>query len=192
MNSPVRIGSYSLHSYRGPRQVGRAWRIGQVINGMVYKIRTRISWRDLPECYAPWKTVGTRFRHYALGGVFTQALRQVQAPADKAGDIDWLVQIDSTVVRAHQYAATGRKGNQPRVGPVRCVQAAGGADRMLIADSAQFSPSCSLSGERGAARNSGGIRPDSASSTASVPVKAGRLWLRQEVWREADQLAHWD
>jgi hypothetical protein len=31
--------------------------------------------------------------------------------ADEAGDIDWLVQIDSTIVRAHQHAAaTGRKG----------------------------------------------------------------------------------
>lgn len=41
----------------------------------------------------------------------TRALRQIQARADAAGDIDWLVQIDSTIVRAHQpAAATGRKG----------------------------------------------------------------------------------
>ncbi|WP_217245083.1 transposase [Streptomyces sp. AC602_WCS936] len=32
----------------------------QVINGMVYKTRTGISWRDLPERYGPWKTVYTR------------------------------------------------------------------------------------------------------------------------------------
>ena len=83
----------------------------QVINGMVYKIRTGISWRDLPERYGSWQTVYTRFRRYALDGVFTQALRQIQASADAAGDIDWLVQIDSTIVRAHQHAAaTGRKG----------------------------------------------------------------------------------
>ncbi|MER7983904.1 IS5 family transposase [Streptomyces sp. NPDC095817] len=83
----------------------------QVINGMVYKIRTGISWRDLPERYGPWKTVYTRFRRYALDGVFTRALQTVQAHADATGDIDWLVQIDSTIVRAHQHAAaTGRKG----------------------------------------------------------------------------------
>ncbi|KAK1185908.1 IS5 family transposase [Streptomyces sp. NBS 14/10] len=83
----------------------------QVINGMVYKIRAGISWRDLPERYGPWKTVYTRFRRYALAGVFTQALQQIQVRADAEGDIDWLVQIDSTVVRAHQHAAaTGRKG----------------------------------------------------------------------------------
>ncbi|MFZ4142694.1 transposase, partial [Streptomyces griseoincarnatus] len=83
----------------------------QVINGMVYKIRTGISWRDLPERYGPWQTVYTRFRRYASDGVFTRALQQIQARADAAGDIDWLVQIDSTIVRAHQHAAaTGRKG----------------------------------------------------------------------------------
>jgi transposase len=83
----------------------------QVINGVVHKIRTGISWRDLPERYGPWKTVYTRFRRYALDGVFTRALQQIQARADAAGDIDWLVQIDSTIVRAHQHAAdTGRKG----------------------------------------------------------------------------------
>ena len=43
--------------------------------------------------------------------MFTRALQQIQTHADAAGDIDWLVQIDSTIVRAHQHAAaTGRKG----------------------------------------------------------------------------------
>ncbi|MBK3589544.1 IS5 family transposase, partial [Streptomyces sp. MBT57] len=83
----------------------------RIINGMVYKIRTGISWRDLPERYGSWQTVYTRFRRYAIDGVFTRALRQIQTRADAAGDIDWLVQIDSTIVRAHQHAAaTGRKG----------------------------------------------------------------------------------
>ncbi|WP_159024863.1 IS5 family transposase [Streptomyces sp. CB01373] len=77
----------------------------QVVNGTVYKIRTGISWRDLPERYGPSKTVYTRFRRYALAGVFTQALQQIQARSDAASDIDWLVQIDSTIVRAHQHAA---------------------------------------------------------------------------------------
>ncbi|MEU3957849.1 transposase [Streptomyces achromogenes] len=58
----------------------------QVINGMVYKIRTGISWRDLPERYGPWKTVYTRFRRYALDGVFTRALQQIQAHVDAAGE----------------------------------------------------------------------------------------------------------
>ncbi|MEV6297250.1 IS5 family transposase [Streptomyces sp. NPDC051896] len=90
----------------------------QVVNGMVYKIRAGVSWRDLPERYGPWKTVYTRFRRYALAGVFARALQQIQAQADAAGDIDWLVQIDSTIVRAHQHAAaTGRKGGSTQDEP---------------------------------------------------------------------------
>ncbi|WP_442813173.1 hypothetical protein [Streptomyces sp. NBC_01800] len=69
----------------------------------------------MPERYGPWKTVYTRFRGYALEGVFTHALQQVRAQADAAGDIHWLVQIDFTVVHAHQHAATGRQGS--RFGP---------------------------------------------------------------------------
>ncbi|MER6031063.1 transposase [Streptomyces sp. NPDC001851] len=29
----------------------------EIINGMVYKIRTGVSWRALRTCYGPWKTV---------------------------------------------------------------------------------------------------------------------------------------
>ncbi|MFI9255554.1 transposase [Streptomyces sp. NPDC053069] len=71
----------------------------QILNGMVFKIRTGITWRDLPERFGPWKTVYTRFWRYALRGVFARVLQQLQARADKAGNIDWLVQIDSTIER---------------------------------------------------------------------------------------------
>lgn len=74
---------------------------------MVCTIRTGVSWRDLPDRYGPWKTVYTRFRRYALACVFTRALQQIHAQADAADDIDRLVQIDSTVVRAHQHVGTG-------------------------------------------------------------------------------------
>ncbi|NJP74437.1 transposase [Streptomyces sp. C1-2] len=37
----------------------------QVIDEMGYRIRTGISWRDLPERYGPWRTVYTRFRAQA-------------------------------------------------------------------------------------------------------------------------------
>jgi hypothetical protein len=46
-----------------------------------------------------------------LDGVLTRALQHIQARADAAGDIEWLVHMDFTIVRAHQHAAaTGRKG----------------------------------------------------------------------------------
>ncbi|MER6031064.1 hypothetical protein [Streptomyces sp. NPDC001851] len=61
----------------------------------------------------------TRFRRYALNGVFTRALQQIQAQADAAGDIDWLVQIDSTVVRPPARRRYPPKSRQHRIGDVR-------------------------------------------------------------------------
>jgi hypothetical protein len=43
-------------------------------------------------------------------------LQAVQAQADAHGDIDWLVVVDSTIVRAHQHAAGARKGAPARAG----------------------------------------------------------------------------
>ncbi|GAA2606233.1 transposase [Streptomyces axinellae] len=65
----------------------------RVVNGTVHKIPTGVSWRDLPEHFGPRQTVSTRFRRCALDGIFTRALHQIQARADEAGDIDWLVQV---------------------------------------------------------------------------------------------------
>ncbi|OSP23523.1 MULTISPECIES: hypothetical protein [unclassified Streptomyces] len=51
----------------------------------------------------------TRFRKRALDGTFSRMLRAAQAEKDAAGDIQWLVSVDSTVVRAHQHVADGKK-----------------------------------------------------------------------------------
>lgn len=81
-----------------------------VLNGIVRKFRTGTAWRDVPERYGPWHTLHTRFRRWALDGTFERMLQAAQARADAAGEIDWLVSVDSTVVRAHQHAAGARKG----------------------------------------------------------------------------------
>ncbi|MFI0928356.1 IS5 family transposase [Streptomyces sp. NPDC021012] len=82
----------------------------RVLNGIVWKFRTGTAWRDVPDRYGPWATLHTRFRRWAADGTFDRMLRTAQAKADAAGDIDWLVSVDSTVVRAHQHAAGARKG----------------------------------------------------------------------------------
>ncbi|MFI0202319.1 IS5 family transposase, partial [Streptomyces sp. NPDC016734] len=76
-----------------------------VLNGIVWKLRTGTAWRDVPARYGPWPSLYTRFRRWALDGTFTRMLAAVQVEADAAGDIDWLVSVDSTVARAHQHAA---------------------------------------------------------------------------------------
>lgn len=81
----------------------------RVLNGIVWKFRTGVAWRDVPERYGSWRSLHTRFRRWAKDGTFTRMLQSVQARADAGGDIDWLVSVDSTIVRAHQHAAGARK-----------------------------------------------------------------------------------
>lgn len=87
-----------------PRRDGRV-----VLNGIVWKLRTGSAWRDVPERYGSWRTLYTRFRRWALDGTFTRMLEAVQAQKHAAGDVDWLVSVDSTITRAHQHAADARK-----------------------------------------------------------------------------------
>ena len=86
----------------------------RVLNGMVWKIRSGAPWRDVPARYGSWKSIYTRFRRWALNGTFTQMLAAAQAHADADADIDWLVSVDSTIVRAHQHAAGAKGGGGKR------------------------------------------------------------------------------
>lgn len=81
-----------------------------VLNGIVWKFRAGVAWRDVPERYGSWASLHTRFRRWATDGTFDRMLRSAQARADAAGDVDWLVSVDSSIVRAHQHAAGARKG----------------------------------------------------------------------------------
>ncbi|MFP1628069.1 IS5 family transposase [Streptomyces sp. 5K101] len=85
----------------------------QVVNGVLYRIRTGVQWRDLPERYGPWKTVHERHRRWSADGTWERLLQRVQAEADAAGVVDWDVSVDSTSVRAHQHAAGARHAPPP-------------------------------------------------------------------------------
>ncbi|MER8260107.1 IS5 family transposase [Streptomyces albidoflavus] len=81
-----------------------------VVNGVLFRVRTGVPWRDLPERYGSWKTVYERHRRWSADGTWDRILHSVQADADLAGRIDWsMVGVDSTSCRAHQHAAGARK-----------------------------------------------------------------------------------
>ncbi|RSS57658.1 IS5 family transposase [Streptomyces sp. WAC01280] len=79
----------------------------QVIDGILHRVRTGFQWRDLPERFGPWKTVYERHRLWSADGAWERLLQQVQAAADAAGEIDWDVSVDSTIVRTHQKRGRG-------------------------------------------------------------------------------------
>lgn len=94
---------------RGGARGGRWSDHRRVINGVLYRVRTGVQWRDLPERFGPWETVYKRHRRWSADGTWAMLLSKVQAAEDHAGRIDWDVSVDSTAVRAHQHAAGARK-----------------------------------------------------------------------------------
>lgn len=81
----------------------------RVINGMLYKCKTGIAWRDLPERYGPWKTVYNRFWRWARNGTLTMLVGKVRVIAEAVDELDREVSVDSSIVRAHQHAAGARR-----------------------------------------------------------------------------------
>jgi transposase len=86
----------------------------RVTDGILFRLKTGVPWRDLPERYGPWQTVYSRFRRWQRAGVWQRVLAALQAEADAEGRLDWdLHFVDGSVVRAHQHAA-GAKGGATR------------------------------------------------------------------------------
>jgi transposase len=80
-----------------------------VVEGIVYRYRAGLPWRDLPERFGPWQTVWKRHHRWSGDGTWDRVLAEVLADADAAGELDWRVSADSTVVRAHQHATTAAR-----------------------------------------------------------------------------------
>ena len=98
----------------------RRWTLRQLIDGIRFRTRTGCPWRDVPERYGTWQSVYGLFRAWQRAGTWATIVTGVQALAEEAGLIEWVVSVDSTVNRAHQHAAGARRHpeqqKQPPVG----------------------------------------------------------------------------
>lgn len=87
----------------------------QIVNGILWILRTGAPWRDLPERYGPWSTVASRFYRWRQAGVWERLFAELQRQADAEGRLNWDVHfVDGTVVRAHQHAAGAKGGIRRR------------------------------------------------------------------------------
>ncbi|MFB7338232.1 IS5 family transposase [Streptomyces adustus] len=85
------------------------WTRRRLIDGVRWRTRTGTPWRDLPERYGPWGRAYDLFRRWQRDGVWQRIFTELQARADAQGLITWDLNVDSTIVRAHQHAAGARK-----------------------------------------------------------------------------------
>ena len=80
----------------------------QFVNGCLWVLRAGAHWKDLPERYGKWKTVHRRFSRWCHAGVWDRVFASLTAERNNQ-----YLMIDSTIVRAHQQAASGKGG--PRI-----------------------------------------------------------------------------
>ena len=80
------------------------------VNGVLWVLRSGAHWRDLPERYGKWKSLHKRFSRWAKAGVW----ERVFTALIKDRDNQYLM-LDTTLVRAHQQAATGKGGAKTRL-----------------------------------------------------------------------------
>lgn len=77
----------------------------KVLNGIFFVLRTGTPWRDLPERNGPYTTAYNRFNRWAKKGIWLRIFETLAAKSPQS-----LQLIDSSIVRAHQHAAGGKKG----------------------------------------------------------------------------------
>jgi transposase len=96
---------------------GRRWRDHrQVVNGILWRLRTGAPWRDVPERYGPWQTCYERWKRWDEDGTWARLLEHLQVKQDAVGQVDWTFSIDASVARAHQHAAGARGSQTPGKG----------------------------------------------------------------------------
>jgi putative transposase len=75
------------------------------VNGVLWVLRSGAHWHDLPERYGKWKSIHTRFSRWAKAGVWERIFEVLTK--DRRNEY---LMLDTTLVRAHQQAATGKGG----------------------------------------------------------------------------------
>lgn len=85
---------------------GRRWRDHrQVLEAIAWRYRTGCPWRDVPADFGPWQTLWKRHRRWSTDGTYQRMFDEAVRRNHARGSLEWLLSVDSTIVRAHQHAA---------------------------------------------------------------------------------------
>lgn len=77
------------------------------IDAVLFRAKTGMPWRDIPERFGSWKSVYNRFNNWAKKGQWEAIFKALQLEVDEVGSI-----VDGSVVRAHQDASGGKGGSR--------------------------------------------------------------------------------
>ena len=79
------------------------------VEGVIYRYRAGIPWRDLPERFGPYRKVHTRYMRWCRKGVWQRVFEHLAEDADNE-----YAMIDATIVRVHQHAAGAQGSDKKR------------------------------------------------------------------------------
>lgn len=90
---------------------GRPWNDHRkTLEGIDWRFRTGSPWRDLPDVFGPYQSVWQRHRLWSTDGTYGRMLAVVSEQSGLGPEeVEAILSIDSTVVRAHQHAAGARR-----------------------------------------------------------------------------------
>jgi transposase len=109
-----------------------------VINGILWRLRTGAPWRDVPEKYGNWNSIYRRFRRWSVSGVWESVAVALAETMAESGHYN----IDSTTVRAHVSAAGGKGGF---IDELLAARGAGSPVKFIASVMPEGGPSLSIS-----------------------------------------------
>lgn len=84
------------------------------LEAVLWRVRTGLPWRDLPDDFGNWNSVFQRFRRWAVAGVFDRIFQRLSGEPD----FEYAL-IDGTIVSAHQKASGAKGGLKIRLSAAR-------------------------------------------------------------------------
>ena len=112
-------------------RAGRPWTDHRrALEGIAWRYRTGSPWRDLPVEFGPWQTVWERHFRWSQDGTYQRIFDGVRLAGllqqSLDPELEQLLSVDSTVVRAHQHAAGARRSSIGAPAPATPAQDTGG------------------------------------------------------------------
>jgi transposase len=86
------------------------------VEAVLWRVRTGTPWRDMPDEFGNWNSIFTRFRRWALAGVFERVFERLSGEPD----FEYAL-IDGTIVTAHQKASGAKGGLKIRRSDARAA-----------------------------------------------------------------------
>ncbi|WP_216936940.1 MULTISPECIES: IS5 family transposase [unclassified Acinetobacter] len=85
-----------------------------IMEAILWKLRTGATWRDIPQEFCPWQTAYNRFNRWASKGLCGIIFFRLRGVLDQ----EWVF-IDGSYIRVHQNASGARNGCERAIGQSR-------------------------------------------------------------------------